>query len=249
MNLCAQIKEIYDQISSDVLHFQTLDISSQKTEALEVKKRLETTLKKNFVKKGSEITDETLICFGEVFEEVTRKWKKMPTNLIAVTGSVDFWGSLFQNMGNLRYIGGDANFGNSQIVDLGGLEIIRGCLYFQRVSINAVISAEIKSLSNVASLGNLRDIGGDVDFSGSFMSDLGNLTYIGGNASFEGSQITDLKNLRKIGGSAIFNNSRVAILGYLEEVGGTIFTNTRAHLKNRRNFSRVKFGGFHKRKF
>jgi hypothetical protein len=249
MNFCAQIKEIYDQISGDARHFQALDIRLQKIEALEVKKRLETTLKKNFAKKGTEITDDTLICFGEVFDEVIRKWKRMPTNLIAVTGSMDFFGSLFQDMGNLRYIGGDANFGNSQIVDLGGLEFIKGCLYFQRVSINAAISAEIKSLSNVASLGNLRIIGGDVDFYGSFMSDVGNLTYIGGNASFEESQITNLKNLRKIGGSAIFNNSRVSLLGALEEVGGTIFTDTKAQLKNKRNFPRVKYGGFHKRKF
>lgn len=249
MNLCSQIKEIYDQISSDATHFKSLDIKSQKTEAHDVKKRLETTLKKNFAKKGTEITDDTLICFGEVPEEVIKKWKKMPTNLIAVTGSMDFFGSLFQDMGNLRFIGGDAGFSGSQITDLGGLESVRGNVFFKRSVQDDWHSVEVVKFSNVADLGHLRSIGGDVNFHGAFVSDLGNLTYIGGTASFEESKVIDLKNLRKIGGSAIFNNSKVAILGALEEVGRTIFTDTKAHLKNKRNFPRVKSGGFHKRKF
>ena len=108
-----------------------------------------------------------------------------------------------------KIIIGNAYFSNSQLTDLGSLQIIGGNTYFRN--------------SQVTDLGNLQTIGGDAYFGGSQVTNLGNLQTIGGNANFEGSQVTDLGNLRTIGGNANFRNSQIIDLGNLQTIGGDAY--------------------------
>jgi hypothetical protein len=107
-----------------------------------------------------------------------------------------------------EYLIGDANFGGSQITDLGQLKIITGSVDF--------------ALSMLESLGQLQSIGGNTYFAYSQITDLGQLQSIGGDANFRGSQIKSLGQLKIIGGSADFSLSQIKSLGQLQSIGGIV---------------------------
>ena len=79
------------------------------------------------------------------------------------------------------------------------------------------------SIVDFNSLGVLRKILGNVNFSYSLITDLGNLTTIGGRANFTYSEITDLANLTTIEGSVNFKWGKVIDLGNLQTIGGDAF--------------------------
>lgn len=113
------------------------------------------------------------------------------------------------DIGNLQFIGGEADFSDSQITSLGNLQSIGGDTEF--------------GFSQITNLGNLQSIGGDAYFTKSQITSLGNLQSIGGTADFKNSQITDLGNLQKIGGTADFRNSQITDFGKLKEIHGRVF--------------------------
>ena len=114
----------------------------------------------------------------------------------------------------IKTIQEDADFTNSQVIDLGKLESIGGDAYF--------------SNSQVRNLGNLKSIGRNVYFAYSQIIDLGNLKSIGGDAYFGASQIRNLGKLESIGGDADFVYSQITNLGNLKTVGGQVDYNTQA---------------------
>ena len=107
-------------------------------------------------------------------------------------------------LGNLKLIGGNANFENSEVENLGNLTTIGGYADFRK--------------SKIKNLGNLTTIGVTARFEDSQVENLGKLTTIGGDANFQNSLIKDLGNLTTIGGSAYFNNSQVENLGNLKRI-------------------------------
>ena len=108
----------------------------------------------------------------------------------------------------LKYVGGKANFSNSQIQSLGELKYIGDKAIF----IN----------SQIQSLGKLKYIGHYADFDRSQVQSLGELKYIGGYADFDGSQVQSLGNLQFIMGNAYFSNSQIQSLGELKYVGSRV---------------------------
>ena len=135
------------------------------------------------------------------------------TKLIEDTsyGWADFTDSEITNLGTLEIISGGADFTNSKIKDLGNLKIINGDAKFFRTKIK--------------NLGNLTIIGGTAHISDTEIKDLGNLTAILSHAKFMNSQVENLGNLTTIIGYANFENSQVTDLGNLSYVGSDIYAN------------------------
>lgn len=126
-------------------------------------------------------------------------------------------------------IEGNADFRSSQLKTLANLEYVGG---------------DITRLdfSKIESLGALKEVGGNIDFSGSTMLSLGNLEKIGGNASFYRCLLNDfgalksikgnlyinlsvksLQNLEYIGGNAIIDSEILNDLGRLKSVEGNLY--------------------------
>jgi hypothetical protein len=143
-----------------------------------------------------------------------------------VTGYADFGDSQVTDLGNLQSIGGYARFGRSQVTDLGSLQSIGGYARFGRSQVTDLGS--LQSIggyasfgrSQVTDLGNLQSIGGYADFGDSQVTDLGSLQSIGEGAYFGDSQVTDLGSLQSIGEGARFGRSQVTDLGSLQSIGG-----------------------------
>ena len=91
-----------------------------------------------------------------------------------------------------KLIDGDADFRNTQVINLSQLTTIGGHADFRD--------------SQVTDLGQLTTIGGYADFEDSEITDLGNLQSIGGWANFRNTQITDLGKLEYIGEIIYFGN-------------------------------------------
>ena len=112
---------------------------------------------------------------------------------------------------DVKYIKGDAFFGDSNLTSLHNVESIGGEANFCE--------------SKVKSLGNLKRIGGVADFSYSQIKSLGNLERIGGTTIFCNSKITSLGKIKRIGGSVRLLDSEVKDLGELRSVGDSIYFN------------------------
>ena len=130
-------------------------------------------------------------------------------NLKKIGGYADFAGSKVNNLGELKYIYGSANFKESQITTLNNLEYIRGNASFWK--------------SQITSLGELKEIGDGAIFRDSKIRDLGKLEKIGGSVTFSNSQITSLKNLQSIGGTADFKNSLITSFDNVKSIGGSVY--------------------------
>lgn len=126
---------------------------------------------------------------------------------------------------DVKYIKGDAIFGDSNLTSLHNVESIGGEANF--------------SESKVKSLGNLKSIGGVADFSYSQIKSLGNLKRIGGTTTFCNSKITSLGKVQRIGGSVRLLNSEVKDLGDLRSVGGSIYFN-HTKIKSLNHLQRVE---------
>ena len=153
-----------------------------------------------------EISDETVVFTGNL--KVPSSWEKMPKKLVYIGGDANFRNSQVEDLGELETIGRDANFMDSQIENLGKLETIGG-------------SADFGD-SQIENLGKLETIGGDTYFRDSQIKDLGRLETIGGNANFAYSQVENLGKLETIGGEARFTDSQIEDLGELETIGGNV---------------------------
>ena len=88
-------------------------------------------------------------------------------------------------------IDGSASFRESNVTNLGRLEIINGDADFME--------------SPLKDLGNLRYVGGTIDCRFSKIEDLRNLEYVGKDAYFVSSPIEDMGNIKKVGGRAVLN--------------------------------------------
>ena len=158
---------------------------------------------------SEEISDKTVVCAGDISSSTTASWKKMPENLKHIGGDAYFEDSQVKELGQLKSIGGGAYFGDSQVKDLGQLKSIGGYTYFKD--------------SQIKDLGQLKSIGGYTYFKDSQIKDLGQLKNIGGSADFKDSQVKDLGQLKSIGGDAYFGDSQVKDLGQLKSIGGDVF--------------------------
>ena len=123
----------------------------------------------------------------------------------SIEGAADFRNSQVTNLDGLESIGGDADFRNSNVTDLGNLKSIGGGAFFKN--------------SQVTNLDRLESIGKNAYFKDSKVTDLGSLKSIGWNAEFSNSQVTSLKKLESIGADADFRNSNVIDLGNLKSIG------------------------------
>jgi hypothetical protein len=167
--------------------------------------------------------------FGNI--ELNKKIKDKTVKIIGISGDAFFGASLLtvQNLGNLKYICGDADFeNNSSITNLGNLTTIGGFADFRKSKIKNLSNLKIIhgwakfEESQIKSLGNLTTIGDDAIFKNSKVENLGNLTTIGDSADFSNSQVKDLGNLISIGGDADFENSLIEDLGNLTTIGGSV---------------------------
>ena len=148
MTICQKISEKYKEMTETAVDFRALDFrqgKSQKEKALELKKRLFIIFRNVFAREESNITDDTVMCFCGISNEITGAWKKIPRNLMWIADGVDFRESQVTDLGQLQLIGGDAYFDDSQIVDLGQLQLICGDAYF--------------SGSKIIQLGALKEVG------------------------------------------------------------------------------------------
>ena len=142
-----------------------------------------------------------------------------------VTGDAEFGDSQVTDLGQLQSIGSNAYFGYSQVTDLGQLQSIGGKAYFRDSQVTDL--GQLQSIgrgayfaySKVTDLGQLQSIGGDAEFGDSQVTDLGQLQSIGNNAYFGYSQVTDLGQLQSIGSNAVFGGSQVTDLGQLQSIG------------------------------
>ena len=168
---------------------------------------------------------EEEICTGD-YEPKT----EMTCPYKIILGYANFRDSEVTNLGNLQIIGRGADFHGSKITSLGNLESIGGIAYFGGSEVTDL--GNLQSIggeayfhgSKITSLGNLESTGGYTDFNYSEITDLGNLQHIGGIADFRHSKITDLGNLQSIGGRADFRYSEVTNLGNIEHIGDGIWT-------------------------
>lgn len=134
-----------------------------------------------------------------------------------------------------KVILGNAYFDDSQIEDLGQLEIIEGdasfiCSKVKQANKLRYIGGDARfDFSQIEELEQLESIGGSAYFNYSNVKRLGKLERIGGHANFSFSPIEDLGELRSIGGYAVLCGPKLKCLKNLENVGGTlgIINNTR----------------------
>ena len=131
------------------------------------------------------------------WNDIGFKENKLFKDIKEIKGYADFSDSEVTNLGNLQIIGGNASFFLSKITDLGNLQTIGGNANFE--------------YSKITDLGNLQTIGGNVVFGDTQITDLGNLQTIGGDADFMHSQVTNLGNLLKIGGDVYLIMSKLKI--------------------------------------
>ena len=150
--------------------------------------------------------DELMAVYGDMVAFDINEFNPKTTEIII--GDGNFMDSQVQDLGNLQLIGGGAYFWNSQVQNLGNLQTIGGRADFRG--------------SQVQDLGNLQTIGGIANFSGSQFQSLGKLQTIGGDAYFENSQVQDLGNVQTIWGDA-FLRGQVQSLGNLQTIGGKAY--------------------------
>jgi hypothetical protein len=129
----------------------------------------------------------------------------------------DFTDSEITNLGTLEIINGGADFRNSKIKDLVNLKIINGNAHFN--------ASKIENLGNLTIIGGTAHIGDSLGISDTEIKDLGNLTAILSHAKFMNSQVENLGNLTTIIGYADFRNTQFENLKNLSYVGSDIYAN------------------------
>lgn len=135
-------------------------------------------------------------------------------NKLEVIGGDTFLYSI-QDYGELKYIGGNAEFDTGDSTGkLGKIEYIGGYAQFMSITDD----------NTIKSLGNLKSIGGYAYFWDGSTDDLGQLQQVGGNVYLENSKIENLGNLQQVGGTlyGIEKDGRLKSLGKLTKVGGKL---------------------------
>ncbi len=129
------------------------------------------------------------------------------------------------SLGDLEYIGGNANFINTLITSFDKLKFIGGKAIFTQKSLGSIeeIGGDV-SLYYTQDLGKLKKIGGSIRNSLPMtLVSLGELEYIGAHLSLRYTNITSLGKLKYIGGNANFEHSKLDSLGCLEKIGGSVY--------------------------
>jgi hypothetical protein len=165
-------------------------------------------------------------------------------SLEEIDGRLDIDGSKsLKSLGKLKKVD-DLIIEQSQIEDLGELEVITGEFYLNKKvkslgklksvgdldlrdsiledlgNIEKVNNLYLEGNKKIKSLGKLKRIEADATFNDN-IEDLGNLEYIGGDTDFQGcKKIKSLKKLKTIGGDLLMSNSSIEDLGNLESIGG-----------------------------
>ena len=116
---------------------------------------------------------------------------------------------------NLEIVFGDVDLYDTKIKSLQKIKIITGSILFE----------DDLNFTNLTSLGELKLIGGDVNFNNTKVTSLGELESIGGGAFFDNSNIESLGELQSIGKHAYFGNSKIKSLGELKLIGGDAYFN------------------------
>ncbi len=172
-----------------------------------------------------ELSDLTVVYIGFITRETASLWEHIPQKLQHIGGDANFRDSKVENLGQLQHIGGEAHFGDSKIKNLGQLQRIGGNAYFEDSKIKNL--GQLQHIgrnayfngSKVENLGQLQHIGGEAHFEGSKVKNLGQLQHIGHSANFEGSKVKNLGQLQRIGDDANFEDSKVKNLGQLQDIG------------------------------
>ena len=209
------------KLMEDLLHKDYRSHLNENSNLEELKSKL-SKIKKSLAEYYNCTEEE--ICTGDYIpkEETTCPYKIILEN-------ADFGYSNVTDLGDLQIIVGNTYFASSKVTNLGNLQSIGGDAGFGYSSITDLCN--LKSIggrayfccSDLTSLGNLKSIGGSANFESSKVTNLGNLQSIEGNASFDYSSIIDLGNLQSIGRNASFSNSKVTNLGNLQSIGRNAF--------------------------
>ena len=168
-------------------------------------------------------------------------------NLREIGGNADFFLSQVRSLKNLEIIGADAYLNTPYLTDIGNLRVIKGNASFENASIQSLKNLEIIgggadfTLHNLQDLGKLRLIGGKADFSIYKPCDLNNLEFIGGEAIFCTPQINNMPpKLKAIGGNLNLSaNSGITSLGSVRAIGGDIEANS----SNLKDFGALEYLG------
>jgi len=159
---------------------------------------------------------EEEICIGDInyddfvdykSNDIIKKHKYYEFPYSLVLGDLHFSNSKRNvNMNKLKFIFGNAKFGESYI-NLNNLKIIHGEADFSHYRGD--------------NLNNLTYIMGDTDFfNATYLKELPKLNYIGGQAIFIGSSIVFIPNLVSVDGDAVFDKSSIEDLSSLQTVKG-----------------------------
>ena len=98
----------------------------------------------------------------------------------------------WEEVGNVKHIGGDLNLYASSIITLGNLESVGGSIFLRD--------------SQISFLGKLKHVGGGLHISDTPIKSLGDLETIGGNLSLhETFYLTDLGNLKEVKGEIYYD--------------------------------------------
>ena len=137
------------------------------------------------------------------------------------------WVFGLEDFGNLKEIGGDLKMGMNKVKKFTNLKFIGGDLYLKMSGVEDLgsleeIGGDFKWGFGLKSLGNLKIIDGNADFSHANLDTLGNLQTIGGNGNFNFAKIKTLSKLEDIGGDANFSSAEIEDYGNLKSIGGKI---------------------------
>ena len=143
------------------------------------------------------------------FSDIGINENKLFEKIKEIKGDADFSYCEATKLGNIKLIGGNANFESSQITTIESPLCIEG-------------NAEFWG-SKIKNLGNLKHIKGNADFENSQVENLGNLLYIDGDANFWNCDDINLNQLTRIGGNAIFIKSKIKSLCNLQHINGEVY--------------------------
>ena len=158
------------------------------------------------------------------YEDLGIDENKLLYYVTEIKNDASFSHSLATDLPNLKTIGGNTFFLNSNIQKADALEY---------VGKNLIASEKLKSLRSLTTIGgnadfntsndinleNLKTIGGDIELHNSKIKKLNKLETIGQDAEFSTSIIEELPNLKSIGRNANFFPSKIKNLSKLETIG------------------------------
>lgn len=119
------------------------------------------------------------------------------------------------SLGNIKTINGDQTFRGSSIKSLGNLQVVQGSIYVKQLD---------PPFTELTSLDNLEEVGGNLILKSSPLTELGNLNRVGGTLNLRKTNISSLGKLEYVGGDLflpkekkeILDTSKVTVVGNLK---------------------------------